>query len=142
MRVQYQLTSDKSHACKLAHHSSLVYTDLHGHWKIILRLRRKKHVNGFFLEWCVAGGWCSNFDDMKFPTSWSSHGKAKEGALLLVSLQLELAEGGGVALDGLGHIPLDAKELHGANHTVILSRDTNQEKPVHGFVSAVVNDLQ
>ena len=78
---------------------------------------------------------------MEFATSRSSYGSAKEGALLLVSLQLELAEGGGVALDGLGHIPLDAKELHGANHAIILGRDTDQQEPVHHFVSAVINNL-
>ena len=45
-------------------------------------------------------------------------------------------------LDGLGHVPLDAEELHGADHAVVLGRDPDQQQPVHHVVRAVVDNLK
>ena len=114
---------------------------LHSNWKVILSLGRKEDINSFFLERRIAGGRSSNLDDVQLATGSSSYREAEERALLSVTLHLELAEGGGVTLDGLGDVPLDAVELHGANHTVVLGRDTDQQQPVHGFVGPVVDDL-
>ena len=60
----------------------------------------------------------------------------------MICNHLELAEGGRVPLDGLGHVPLDAEELHGADHAVVLGRDPDQQQPVHHVVRAVVDNLK
>ena len=115
---------------------------LHGHRKVVLCLRRKEDINGFFLERGISVGWSPDLDDVELAPSCASDGEAEQGALQGVALHLELAEGGGVALDGLRDVPLDAEELHGAHHAVVLGRDPDQQQPVHDFVSAVINNLE
>ena len=78
---------------------------------------------------------------MELAPGGAPDGEAEQGALQGVALHLELAEGGGVTLDGLGDVPLNTEELHGADHAIILGRDTDQQEPVHDFVSAVINNL-
>ena len=53
----------------------------------------------------------------------ASHSEAEQSGLLRVALHLELGEAGGVALDGLGHLPVHGVQLHGADHTVLLKRE-------------------
>ena len=79
---------------------------------------------------------------MKFSPSSSPHSKAEEGGLLLVSLHLELTEGGRVALDRLGDVPLDAVELHCSDHPVVLGADPDEEQPGVVLVSPVVDYLE
>lgn len=105
-------------------------------------LRRKEDINGFFHERGISVGWRSDLDDVELATRRPPDREAEQCALQSVALHLELAEGGGVALDGLGHVPLDAEELHGAHHAVVLGGDTDQQQPVHDFVSAVINNLE
>ena len=120
----------------------LAVSYLHGHRKVVLCLRRKEDINGFFLERGISVGWSPDLDDVEFSPSCASDGEAEQGALQGVALHLELAKGGGVALDGLRDVPLDAEELHGAHHAVVLGRDPDQQQPVHDFVSAVINNLE
>ena len=107
-----------------------------------MRLRRKEDINGFFLERRISVGRGPDLYDVELAPRGAPHGEAEERALLAVALHLELAEGGGVTLDGLGDVPLDAEELHGAHHAVVLSGDADQEEPVHHFVSAVIDNLE
>ena len=115
---------------------------LHSDGEVVLRLRGKEHVNGFFLEGRVAGGRSPHLDDVKLPSSCSSHGKTEQGGLLLVSLHLELTEGRSVALDWLGDVPLHAVELHGPDHTIVLGADPDEEEPGVVLVSPIVDDLE
>ena len=114
---------------------------LHRNWKVVLCLRRKEDINGFFLERGVSVGRRPDLDDVELAPGGAPDGEAEQGALQGVALHLELAEGGGVTLDGLRDVPLNTEELHGADHAVILGRDTDQQEPVHDFVSAVINNL-
>ena len=79
---------------------------------------------------------------MELASSGSSHSKTEEGGLLLVSLHLELTEGRGVALDGLGDVPLHTVELHGSDHPVVLGADPDEEQPGVVLVSPVVDYLE
>ena len=115
---------------------------LHSDGEVVLRLRGKEDVNGFFLEGRVTGGRSPHLDDVKLPSSCSSHGKTEQGGLLLVSLHLELTEGRGVALDWLGDVPLHAVELHGPDHTIVLGADPDEEQPGVVLVSAIVDYLE
>ena len=107
-----------------------------------MRLRREEDINGFFLEWRVASWRGSHLDDVKFSSSGSSDSEAEQGGLLLVSLHLELTEGRGVALDGLGDVPLHTVELHGSDHPVVLGADSYEEQPGVVLVSPVVDYLE
>ena len=60
---------------------------------------------------------------------------------LLISFHLELYESSRVALDGLADVPLDAVELHGPHHPVLLGRDADQQQPVLRRVRPVVDYL-
>ena len=114
---------------------------LHRNWKVVLCLRREEDINGFFLERGISVGRRPDLDDVELAPGGAPDGEAEQCALQGVALHLELAEGGGVTLYGLRDVPLDAEELHGADDAIILGRDTDQQEPVHHFVSAVINNL-
>merc|ERR1719150_948139 len=120
---------------------AVLLRNLHSDGEVVLRLGWEEHVNGFFLEWRVPGGRGPHLYDVKFPSSCSSHSKTEQGRLLLISLHLELTEGGRVALDGLGDVPLHAVELHRPDHPVVLGADPDEEEPGVVLVSAVVDYL-
>ena len=115
---------------------------LHGHWEVILSLWREENINSFLLEWRVSSWRSSNLNNVELAPGSTSHSKAEESALLLVSFHLELDEGSSVALNRLGHLPLHTVELHGPHHPVLLGRDPDQEEPVLGCVCSVVYDLK
>jgi hypothetical protein len=55
--------------------------------------------------------------------------EAEEVAGLWVSLDLVLGEAGGMSLDRLGNLPVDAVQLHRANDTVLLKQTTTDQEP-------------
>ena len=61
-------------------------------------------------------------DESYLSSGLSPHGEAEQSGLLRVALHLELGEAGGVAFDGLGHLPVHRVQLHGAHHTVLLEQ--------------------
>lgn len=62
-------------------------------------------------------------------SSLASDGEAEQSGLLCVALHLELGKAGGVALNGLRHLPVYGVQLHGSHHTVLL----NWEGIIHEY---------
>ena len=61
----------------------------------------------------------SNLNNVEFSSSSAPGGEAEEGGLLLVALHLELDERRRVTLDRLGHLALNAVQLHRSDHSGI-----------------------
>ena len=115
---------------------------LHCNWEVILGFWGKENVHSLLLERRVTSGWCSNLDYVKFPPCSSSDSKAEQSTFLLIAFHLKLDKSSRVSLYRLRHLPLNAVELHGSHHPVLLSRDPNQEQPVLSRVCSVVNNLK
>jgi len=110
-------------------------TYLHSDREIVLGFGREKDIDGFLDEGLISRWRRSNFDNVKFTALCRPDGKTEEGRVSGVSLHAELNEGGRVAFDGLAHLAFDRVELHGADHTVLLGGDADQEKPERQFAS-------
>jgi len=114
---------------------------LHGDGKVVLGLRGEEDVDGLLGEGLVAGGRGADLDDVQLAALHGAHSEAEKGAQLRVALHFELSKGGGVPLDGLTALSLNTVQLHGARHSVLLRRNTNQQQPLLLGVRPVINDL-
>ena len=114
---------------------------LHGDGKVVLRLGRKEHVDGLLRVGLIAGRRLADLDHVQLAALGAAHREAEESRRLLVAVDLELGEAGGVALDGLRDLALHRVELHAAGDAVVLGRDADEQQPLHAQIGAVVDDL-